>query len=122
MLPTITLHHVHYYIRDNQKWKKTFFYLNEAEAFIASLSQTQFIEKNVVETDSPIFTEVTFSNPYRYLSGTYIHLGDYHNARHEYVSSAFTSRELFDVASVVFNQKKMEQKKAADEHYSKQWI
>lgn len=123
----LTIHEIKYYLPMNQEvsgrmqWINRYFNAKEAEAFIASLEESDLISYKVIETTSALFTEA-INTPYRYLAGTYVKIGDLYDAKCSYRTSAFTTQELFDVAQAEFDKLVANDRKHQDRYYDQQWV
>lgn len=121
-MSTLIIYEIAYRLPETRReWMKRFFYSSEAQAFIATLAKEDFLRCNETKTNSPIFTEAR-GTPYRYLAGTHVTLGDFHDVRHVYRTTAYTTEELFDVAKREFDSIIAIERKQQDAYYSQPWV
>jgi hypothetical protein len=103
-------------------WRKEFFYEEEAKLFKESLEPDIFIGFTQRDTKSVIHTEAICSNPYRYLSGTYINLGDYRDSRGSYTSTGYTTKELYEAALIQHEARLKLELGHMNSYYSQPWV
>lgn len=123
---TLTLFVVRFYIdtewlNQRHQWKAVYFLRQQAEEFFETIPKGDFISLTEEPTNSPLYTE-SRGTPYRYLCGDTITLGDFHDSKGSYISTAYTSKALLDVAKAEYDRKIGLEHNAQDSYYARPWV